>query len=76
MNKLPFDLQAMIWLTILPIVAVYAAIIAWPAARICRRAGFTPWLGLLSVVPLVNLLLLWYVAYADWPSESRIAPAR
>jgi len=40
----------------------------WPATRICRRAGFSPWLGVLIVVPLANLLLLWFVAFSPWPA--------
>lgn len=40
----------------------------WPAARICRKAGFSPWLGVLIVVPLANILLLWFVAFSPWPA--------
>jgi hypothetical protein len=40
--------------------------IVWPAARICRRTGFSPWLGILAVVPVVNVLLLWFIALARW----------
>ncbi len=47
--------------------AVMWAIVIWPAGRICRRLGFSPWLGILAVVPVVNLLLLWFVAMAPWP---------
>jgi hypothetical protein len=36
--------------------------------RICRRAGFSQWLGLLIVVPLANILLLWFVAFSEWPA--------
>lgn len=42
----------------------------WPAARICRRMGFSPWLALLVVVPVGNLVLLFFLAYAPWPVES------
>jgi hypothetical protein len=42
-------------------------VLVWPAGRICSRIGFSPWLGLLAVVPIVNVLLLWYVAFAPWP---------
>jgi hypothetical protein len=43
---------------------------AWPAGRICSRIGFSPWLGILVVVPIVNVLLLCYVAFAPWPRAS------
>ena len=41
--------------------------LVWPASRICSRLGFSPWLGVLVVVPLANVLLLWFVAFAPWP---------
>jgi hypothetical protein len=44
-----------------------AFVVIWPAATICRRLGFSGWLGFLAVVPMVNLLLLWFVALSDWP---------
>jgi predicted PurR-regulated permease PerM len=48
-------------------IAASLVVIVWPAARICQRAGFPTWLGVLSVVPILNVLLLWYVAVAPWP---------
>jgi hypothetical protein len=50
------------------VLAVSAVVLIWPAARICRRVGFSPWLGILIMVPLANLLLLWFVAVAEWPN--------
>jgi hypothetical protein len=44
--------------------------IAWPAARLCRRLGWSPWLGILALVPIANVVLLWYLAYAPWPIEA------
>lgn len=56
----------------LAIVASVAAVIALalviPAVMICRKAGFSPWLGLLAAIPIVNVVLLWYVALVPWPS--------
>jgi hypothetical protein len=34
-------------------------VVAWPASRICSRLGFSPWLGILAIVPIANVLLLW-----------------
>jgi predicted PurR-regulated permease PerM len=50
-------------------IAAISLITIWPASRICRRVGFPWWLGLLIVVPLANMILLWFVAFADWPLE-------
>ncbi|HKE86600.1 MAG TPA: hypothetical protein VKB50_22750 [Vicinamibacterales bacterium] len=56
-------------LLIMITIASMGLVVVWPAGRICRRAGFSPWLGLLAIVPLVSLVLLWFIAYADWPSQ-------
>ena len=45
--------------------------IIWPAARICRRLGFPRWLGILAIVPMANVLLVWFVAFAAWPIEKQ-----
>jgi hypothetical protein len=56
-------------LVLLVMVLLSAVVVAFPAGRICQRAGFPPWLGVLAVVPLANLLLLWFVALAEWPAS-------
>jgi hypothetical protein len=55
-------------LIILMITIILPLAVVWPAMRICRRAGFSQWLGLLIVVPLANILLLWFVAFSPWPA--------
>ena len=42
-------------------------VVIWPASAICRRLGFSPWLGVVAVVPVLNLVLLWFIALAPWP---------
>lgn len=53
---------------LLILVVIMPLALAWPASRICKRAGFSPWLGLLILVPLANVLLLWYIAFTPWPA--------
>lgn len=43
----------------------YAAIIL-PCWFICKKAGFSPWLSLLNLVPLGSLILLYVLAFAEW----------
>jgi hypothetical protein len=43
--------------------------VVWPAARVCRRLGFSPWVGVLAIVPLANFLLLWWLAHTRWPID-------
>ncbi|HEY8053626.1 MAG TPA: hypothetical protein VIE42_12585 [Steroidobacteraceae bacterium] len=49
-----------------PLVAAIAVVPFW---RLCKRVGFSPWLSLLVVVPLVNLIFIYYLAFSDWPSQ-------
>lgn len=39
-----------------------------PYALIFRKAGYTGWLALLMLIPIVNYVLTWWFALADWPS--------
>jgi hypothetical protein len=48
---------------------VIALIIIWPSSRIVRRAGLPSWLAIFAVVPLLNLVLLYVVAFTRWPGE-------
>jgi hypothetical protein len=62
-----FEQVGMPGLIVILFMAVMAFIVIWPATTICRRLGFSPLLGVFAVVPLANLILLWYVALAPWP---------
>jgi hypothetical protein len=39
-----------------------------PFWQIFKKAGFSPWLAILIPVPLVNALVLYYIAFARWPN--------
>jgi hypothetical protein len=50
------------------LVLAAAILFVWPMCRICSKAGF-PWpMGLLAAVPLLNLVLLFVLAFAEWPA--------
>jgi len=51
------------------VVLFVATLLVWPAARICRKAGYSAWLGVAIIVPLANILLLWFLALSEWPSR-------
>jgi hypothetical protein len=53
------------WIVILSLLQVV------PFWRIFRRMGLPPWLSIMASVPLVNLIVLYYVAMTPWPSERR-----
>jgi len=47
-----------------------AAVVLFPVWLIIKRIGFSPWLSLLMLVPLVNIATLYFIAFATWPDES------
>lgn len=53
------------WLTML----LGAIVIVVPFWKIFSRAGFSGWLSLLMLVPLINLVVLYVIAFANWPAS-------
>jgi predicted PurR-regulated permease PerM len=56
-------------LVVVAAIASMLLVVIWPACRICDRIGFSRWLGLVAIVPIANILLLWFVAMAPWPAR-------
>ena len=46
----------------------WVALIIWPFWRIFTKAGFNGALSLLMLVPLVNLVMIFFLAFAEWPA--------
>jgi hypothetical protein len=62
---------AMVFLTILPIIILVGYIIVIvPFWFICKKAGFSPWLSLINIIPLGNIILIYILAFAEW----KVAP--
>jgi hypothetical protein len=40
-----------------------------PFWRICSRVGHSPWLSLLILEPLINLIFVYWLAFAEWPAD-------
>ncbi|PPL18109.1 hypothetical protein UN63_02200 [Oceanisphaera arctica] len=47
---------------------VMAAVVVVPFWFIFSKAGHSKWLSLLMVVPLVNVILLYFLAFSKWPN--------
>ena len=47
---------------------VMAVVVILPFWFIFPKAGYSKWVSLLMVVPLVNVILLYFLAFAKWPS--------
>jgi len=53
-----------------------AAVVILPFWKILQRLGYSPYLSLLLVLPFLNIGLLYYVAFTDWPVERGAAPLK
>ena len=53
------------WIILLIFLAIYIV----PLWRILNKAGFHGALAFLSLIPLVNIVLLWVFAFVKWPVE-------
>jgi uncharacterized membrane protein YhaH (DUF805 family) len=51
------------WLILIVTLATWIV----PPIKILSKAGYSGWWVLLLFVPLVNIIVLWVFAFADWP---------
>lgn len=42
---------------------VFALLVLIPAVRLLRRGGHSPWSALLLLIPLVNVVFIWWLAF-------------
>lgn len=47
-------------------IAVGTVLAIIPYWFIFKKAGFSPWLAILMILPLVNLIVLYVVAFSHW----------
>jgi hypothetical protein len=73
-DAVPHQVQQVMMMMI-PIIAVAViigmAVILIPFWFICKKAGFSPWLTLLNLLPGGGLVLVYVLAFADW----KVVPA-
>ncbi len=48
---------------------IMIAVMVIPVAKILRRIGFNQWWAAVAIVPMVNLIFLWVLAFIDWPRD-------
>ena len=48
---------------LLSALVVGALIVVWPVSRLLRRLGFSVWLAPIAAIPLLNIGLLYFVAF-------------
>jgi hypothetical protein len=59
----PVEKPLISWIAILSLLQLV------PFWRIFGRMGYPPWLAIPASLPLVNLIVLYYVAMSPWPRE-------
>jgi len=52
------------WIIVILMAVVYFV----PTVKILNKAGYSGWWSVLALIPLVNIIMLWVFAFADWPS--------
>ena len=50
------------------IIIVWLAVFLVPGLKLVGRTGHSPLLGLLFIVPLVNIIFWWWLAFGHWPA--------
>lgn len=49
--------------------AVMVAVVLYPIGKVLGRIGLSPFWSIIALVPLVNLIALWVLAFIDWPER-------
>ena len=60
----------------LVIIAVVSVIVVLPFWKIFAKAGFPGALSLTQLVPILNVIVLFYVAFAEWPIHRQLTQLR
>jgi hypothetical protein len=48
----------------------------WASVRIFQKAGYSGWLAVLYLIPVVNILTFFWFAAAEWPVEEELRRLR
>ena len=48
--------------------AFWFFVLVVPFWQIFKKAGFSPWLSLLMAIPLLNAVVLYFLAFSRWPN--------
>ena len=65
------EIQGIVLILMPIVVIVFAAVMIIPYWFIWKKAGFSPRLSLLMFIPLVNLVMLYVLAFSQW----KVVPA-
>lgn len=51
---------------------IFLPVVVIPYWRIFSKAGFSGWLSLLILVPFVNLIILYVIAFSEWKYRDKL----
>ncbi len=54
---------------------IFAVILVLPFWFISQKAGYSPWLSLLMLIPVANVLFLYFLAFSEWPTREKTPAA-
>ncbi|MBN2129948.1 MAG: hypothetical protein JW741_10645 [Sedimentisphaerales bacterium] len=60
-----FEIVIILFVMVFGVVGALVTVI--PFWKICTKAGFPGPLALLMLVPIANIILPFYIAFAEWP---------
>jgi hypothetical protein len=70
-----YQMSPEVWLLFMAVSGVFilimVAIVVWLYWRIFSKAGFSGLFSLLMLVPVINIITLAYLAFAEWPIQKR-----
>jgi len=58
------NLSLVHWIIVLAVLFLYV----FPVVKILNKAGYSGWWCLILLVPLVNIVMFWVFAFAQWPN--------
>ena len=61
------DMPMQMWVSGPIMMLIFAALIVIPFWFIFTKAGYSKWLSLLMLVPIVNVIMLYFLAFSTWP---------
>lgn len=50
---------------------IMAALILYPVGRILGRIGLSPFWSVVAMIPFLNLIGLWVLAFTQWPRNGK-----
>ena len=71
-----FGLHAPEFFVILVGIPIYLAVMVLPLSVICKKAGYSAALGFLGLIPVANICLMFYLAFAEWPITKELMEHR